>query len=73
VTLLTAPAVEVVDTTGAGDTFVGALAAEMARGAGVLEAARLAVVAGSLSVRALGATSGMPDRQSVIAAAQPAG
>lgn len=71
VRLLTAPAVEVVDTTGAGDTFVGALAAEMARGAGVLDAARLAVVAGSLSVRALGATSGMPDRDSVLAAAQP--
>jgi ribokinase len=50
----------VVDTTGAGDTFVGALAAELARGADLLGAARLAVRAAALSVQAAGAQPSMP-------------
>lgn len=54
------PEVDVVDTTGAGDTFVGALAAGLARGEGVAESVRRATVAASLSTQALGATSGMP-------------
>jgi ribokinase len=53
---------EVVDTTGAGDTFVGALAAELARGADLLDAARLAVRAAALAVTAPGAQSAMPRR-----------
>ena len=50
-----APEVEVVDTTGAGDAFNGALAAGLAAGAGVEEAARRAVEAASASVRRAGA------------------
>lgn len=66
VTLLPAPAVAVVDTTGAGDTFVGALAAELATGLDVLDAARLAVVAATLSTQSLGAIAGMPRRDEVL-------
>jgi ribokinase len=58
--------VTVVDSTGAGDTFVGALAAELARGDDVLTAARTAVVAASLSTQSLGAVSGMPRRDEVV-------
>lgn len=42
-----APAVEVVDTTGAGDAFAGTLAAALAAGADRADALRLAVAAGS--------------------------
>ncbi len=57
-----APVVEVVDTTGAGDTFCGALCAELAAGASLADAARVAVRAASLSVMASGARAGMPTR-----------
>jgi ribokinase len=63
--LLPAPPVEVVDTTGAGDAFNGALAAALAGGAPLREAAALAVAAASLSVRAAGAREGMPRRDEV--------
>jgi ribokinase len=59
---IAAPAVEVVDTTGAGDALNGALAAELARGAGLEDAARVAVAAASLSTRRPGARGGMPRR-----------
>ncbi len=62
VTRASAPPVEPVDTTGAGDTFAGAFAAELARGVSVEEAAHFAVVAASLSVTAPGARGGMPNR-----------
>jgi ribokinase len=55
-----APDVEVVDTTGAGDAFCGALADALAGGAKVVEATRHAVRAASLSVRRRGAQAGMP-------------
>ena len=60
VTAVPAPHVEVVDTTGAGDTFVGALADALARSVEFADAVRWAVCAASLSTQALGATSGMP-------------
>ncbi|GAA1935477.1 ribokinase [Nocardioides marmoribigeumensis] len=60
-----APRVEVVDTTGAGDTFVGALAAALARDVPYADAVRWAVGAASLSTQALGATSGMPSAAEV--------
>ncbi|HWI09336.1 MAG TPA: PfkB family carbohydrate kinase, partial [Solirubrobacteraceae bacterium] len=63
-----APAVGVVDTTGAGDTFCGALAAELAGGASLRDAVRFAVTAASLSVGAAGARAGMPRREAVTAA-----
>jgi ribokinase len=59
---IAAPYVEVVDTTGAGDAFAGALAAEMAAGTGLVEAARVAVRAASMSVTARGARTAMPTR-----------
>ena len=49
-----------VDTTGAGDTFCGALAAGLDDGLGLETSVRRAVVAGSLAVTSIGARSGMP-------------
>lgn len=63
-----APFVDVVDTTGAGDTFAGALAAEVATGTDLIEATRVAVGAASLSVTARGAREGMPTRAMLAAA-----
>ncbi|MGW2254194.1 ribokinase [Kitasatospora sp. NPDC001660] len=60
VTPLPAPAVSVVDTTGAGDVFCGALAAELARGTALPEAAAVAVAAGAFAVTALGARGALP-------------
>ncbi|GLW72519.1 ribokinase [Kitasatospora phosalacinea] len=57
---LPAPAVDAVDTVGAGDTFCGALADALARGADLTAAAARAVRAASLAVTGLGAQSSMP-------------
>ncbi len=65
---LPAPAVEVVDTTGAGDAVNGALAAELAAGRPLPEAARFAMAAAALSTRVAGARAGMPHRDDVLAA-----
>ena len=65
---LPAPAVDVVDTTGAGDAVNGALAAELAAGRPLREAARFAMAAAALSTRAAGARAGMPRRDDVLAA-----
>lgn len=56
------PAVNVVDTTGAGDTFVGAIAEAVSREMSLDECVRWAVSASALSVTSLGAQSGMPTR-----------
>ncbi len=55
-----APRVTAVDTVGAGDTLNGALAAGMAAGLDLADAARRAVVAASLAVTRPGARRGMP-------------
>lgn len=55
-----APEVTAVDTTGAGDTFCGALAAGLDDGLSLESSVRRAVVAGSLAVTAIGARTGMP-------------
>ncbi len=55
-----APAVEVVDTTGAGDATVGAFGARLAAGADAVSAARAGVVAGSLACTRPGAQPSMP-------------
>jgi ribokinase len=52
---LPAPSVEVVDSTGAGDAFVGALAAHLAAGKPLREAAAAAIEAASESVTSAGA------------------
>ena len=59
-TRLPALAVEAVDTVGAGDTLNGALAAGLASGLGLEDAARRAVAAASLAVTRAGAREGMP-------------
>ena len=55
-----APAVSVRDTTGAGDTFSGVLAAGLARGWELDRATRWATAAAALSVTKSGARGGMP-------------
>ncbi len=60
-----APRVEVVDTTGAGDAFCGAFAAELARGADPFTAAKVGVAAGSLATTVPGAYPGIPRRGAV--------
>lgn len=60
------PGVKVVDTTGAGDAFCGALAAKLAEGAAFDEAVRFAVCAGSFSVRRHGAQEGLPSRRDIL-------
>jgi ribokinase len=62
---LPAPEVRVVDTTGAGDTVNGALAAELAAGRPLAEAARFAIAAAALSATKAGARGGMPRRAEV--------
>lgn len=57
---LPAPSVEVVDTTGAGDAFCGALAVGLDRGDDIEAAARTAVAVGAMAVTAVGARAGMP-------------
>ena len=58
-------AADVVDTTGAGDCFVGTFAACLARGQTPLEAARYANAAASCSVEKLGAAPSMPTAKEV--------
>jgi len=60
-----APQVDVVDTTGAGDAFCGAFAANLARGADPFLAARTGVVAGSLATTIPGAYPGIPRREAI--------
>jgi ribokinase len=59
------PAPEVVDTTGAGDTFNGVLATWLAGGASLGEAIVAANAAASLSVGTAGAREGMPRRSAI--------
>jgi len=65
--VVTAPAVEVVDTTGAGDTFCGALAASLVGGATFRKATAYAVAAGALSVTRAGAQSSIPAQSEIEA------
>jgi len=65
-----APRVDAVDTTGAGDTFCGVLAVGLDGGLSLESAVERAVVAGALSVTALGARTGMPTAAALDAAMQ---
>ena len=64
---IAAPDINVVDTTGAGDAFVGVLAAGLDGGAAQADAMRLAVAAGSLACTMHGAQSALPDRTRIDA------
>ncbi|CAL76314.1 ribokinase [Bradyrhizobium sp. ORS 278] len=60
-------AVKAVDTTGAGDCFVGALAARLSQGAAMTDAIAYANVAASISVQRMGAGPSMPTAEEVRA------
>jgi ribokinase len=60
-----APRVEAVDTTGAGDAFIGALAVSWGEGRDLQDAVRWASAAGAAAVRRLGASSALPQRPAI--------
>jgi len=62
------PRVDAIDTVGAGDAFVGALAASLAAGRALDEAVRRAVVAAALSTTRQGARGGLPTAAELEAA-----
>ncbi len=62
---LAAPKVGVVDTTGAGDAFVGGFAVALAEGVSMPEALELAVAAGASACTGFGAQAGPKDRDAL--------
>jgi ribokinase len=64
-------AVIAVDTTGAGDCFVGALAAQLAAGNAIRDALQYANVAASICVQRMGAAPSMPTAEEVLSARRP--
>ena len=58
--------VDAIDTVGAGDAFVGALCAELARGETIEHAARTASIAGALATTVHGAVPSLPTRAAVM-------
>jgi len=66
-THLPAHKVRAVDTTGAGDAFVGGLAAGLARGASITDAARTGNAVAALSVTRPGTASSMPTARALAA------
>ncbi|BAL95109.1 ribokinase [Rubrivivax gelatinosus] len=65
------PVAQVVDTTGAGDTFLGAVVAELMAGRDLDTAARTGLRAASLCVQTAGAQPSIPHRDSALACAEP--
>ena len=65
-TAVAAHRVRAVDTTAAGDTFSGGLAAELSRGQELLTAVRFANAAAALCVTKPGAISSIPTRAAVL-------
>ncbi|MGJ7519468.1 ribokinase [Variovorax sp. LT1P1] len=63
-----APVVEAVDTTAAGDTFIGGFAAKLAAGASAAEAIRFGQAAAALSVTRRGAQTSIPTLREISAA-----
>ncbi len=61
------PALKVspLDTTGAGDTFVGTFAAKLIEGVDLIEAVKIATIASSLTISKYGTQSIMPDKKEV--------
>ena len=64
---LPAPAVDVVDTVAAGDSFVGAFAAALAQGYGLSGALQRGLAAGSLACTRPGAQPSIPRREEIEA------
>ena len=72
--IISGRAVRAVDTTGAGDCFVGAVAAQLAGGKSIGDALDYANVAASICVQRMGAAPSMPtaaEVEAVIAASRP--
>ena len=67
----TAPVVNVVDTTAAGDTFLGALAVALAGDGDFDEAVRLGIRAAALCITRLGAQPSIPQRNAVLQSPLP--
>ncbi|MDB5879591.1 MAG: ribokinase [Variovorax sp.] len=67
----TAPVVDVVDTTAAGDTFLGALAVALAGDGDFDEAVRLGIRAAALCITQLGAQPSIPQRNAVLQSPLP--
>ncbi len=65
-TAVTPYPVNAIDTVGAGDAFVGALCAELARGETIEHAARIASIAGALATTVHGAVPSLPTRAAVM-------
>lgn len=57
----------VIDTTGAGDCFIGAFLNQVLTGQGIEQASRYAVAAATASIRAVGARTALPDHDGVLA------
>jgi ribokinase len=70
--LVASPRVAAVDSSGAGDAFVGALAAGLAAGASLVEAARDAVRVGAYSVTSVGTQASYPTLDDELPAAAAA-
>ncbi|TVP83339.1 MAG: ribokinase [Alkalicoccus sp.] len=64
--ILPSEIVKAVDTTGAGDSFTGALAAELAEGKSLRDACGTAVKAAGLSVARYGTSPAMPWREEIL-------
>ena len=58
--------VKAVDTTGAGDTFCGALCVALSEGKDVVESVGFATAAASLTVQKMGAQASLPYRNEII-------
>jgi len=65
---IAAPKVQPVDTTGAGDCFVGWLGVGIGEGLSLRESVRQACIAASIAVTRAGAQDGMPYRHEVVSA-----
>lgn len=63
--------VKAIDTTGAGDCFVGAVAAQLAAGTPVRDALAYANAAASICVQRMGAAPSMPTAAEVLSASRP--
>lgn len=63
--IFTAQKVDVVDTTAAGDSFVGGLAAMIVKGNDLIRSMEFAIAAGTLAVTKLGAQPSIPSRSEV--------
>ncbi|MCP1200458.1 PfkB family carbohydrate kinase [Notoacmeibacter sp. MSK16QG-6] len=68
---IASPQIKPSDTTGAGDTFCGVLAAFLTEGLSLREASELACKAGAMACLSMGAQSGMPTRDALLSHSFP--